>query len=92
MGLKPNGNTYEIHSDNGEPLPYKIDQSFDMESISDNYYINYFKSVESVFFWLSGRWDQLDQWIDFWPVDVYSILGSILLVIILQNMLIATMT
>jgi hypothetical protein len=68
-----------------------VEQVIDVNSISDNYYTNFIKSVESVFFWTSGRWDQLEQW-NFWPVDVYSIIGSILLVTILQNMLIAIMT
>ena len=63
-----------------------------MNSPSDNYYTNPFKAVEAVFFWTSGRWDQLEQWSSFWPVDVFSIIGSVLLVTILQNMLIAIMT
>ena len=81
-----------VYTDDANALPYKIDQVINVTSVSDNYYINYFKSVESVFFWTSGRWDQLEQWSDFWPVDVFSIIGSILLVTILQNMLIAIMT
>ncbi|CAG8710957.1 22959_t:CDS:2, partial [Rhizophagus irregularis] len=94
IGIKPDGSSFQItptDSNTSEPLPYKVEQVIDVNSISDNYYTNFIKSVESVFFWTSGRWDQLEQW-NFWPVDVYSIIGSILLVTILQNMLIAIMT
>ncbi|CAG8793586.1 13014_t:CDS:2, partial [Acaulospora morrowiae] len=44
-----------------------------------------------VYFWLSGRWDQLDQW-NFIPIDILSLAASLLLVTVMQNMLIAFMT
>ncbi|GBC40667.1 uncharacterized protein OCT59_029180 [Rhizophagus irregularis] len=92
IGVIPDGSSFSITpTDSDQPLPYKVDQVIDVDNKSDNYYTNFIKSVESVFFWTGGRWDQLEQW-DFWPVDVYSIIGSILLVTILQNMLIAIMT
>ncbi|GBB91622.1 hypothetical protein RclHR1_00190035 [Rhizophagus clarus] len=91
IGIDPNGSSFTISDENGQTLPYTVDQKFDVKSISDNYFTNFVKSVESVFFWTGGRWDQLEQW-NFWPVDVYSIIASILLVTILQNMLIAIMT
>ncbi|RGB22453.1 hypothetical protein C1646_822539 [Rhizophagus diaphanus] len=94
MDIKPDGSSFTItpaDSDSDQPLPYNVEQFIDVDSKSDNFYTNFIKSVESVFFWTGGRWDQLEQW-DFWPVDVYSIIGSILLVTILQNMLIAIMT
>ncbi|RIA85669.1 hypothetical protein C1645_830442 [Glomus cerebriforme] len=90
IGVDPNGSSFQITDGDGNILPYKVDQVFNVDSISDNYFTNFVKSVESVFFWTGGRWDQLDQW-DFWPVDVYSIIASILLVTILQNMLITIM-
>ena len=92
MGINPNGSSFKVSDTNAVDLSYKIDQTIDVNSRSDNYYVNFIKSVESVFFWTGGRWDQLEQWSDFWPVDVFSIIGSILLVTILQNMLIAIMT
>ncbi|CAG8746102.1 19470_t:CDS:2, partial [Rhizophagus irregularis] len=94
IDIKPDGSSFTItptDSDSNQPLPYNVEQFIDVDSKSDNFYSNFIKSVESVFFWTGGRWDQLEQW-DFWPVDVYSIIGSILLVTILQNMLIAIMT
>ncbi|RHZ88960.1 hypothetical protein Glove_19g308 [Diversispora epigaea] len=63
---------------------------FDKSSRFDNYYSNFISSVEYVFFWTNGRWDQLSQW-DSYTVDVMSILGSIILVLIFQNLLIAFM-
>src|ERR1044071_3813039 len=88
MNVVPNGSTFKIANDGTYS---QIDQQIDVNNPYDNYYTSFIKSVEAVFFWTSGRWDQLDQW-NFWPVDVYSIIGSILLVTILQNMLIAIMT
>ncbi|CAI2173467.1 14311_t:CDS:2 [Funneliformis geosporum] len=94
IGITPNGNSFKFYDENGDLEPgysnLVINQEFDVTSTSDNYFTNFFKSIESVYFWTSGRWDQLDQW-NFWPVDVFSIIASILLVTILQNMLIAIM-
>ncbi|CAG8599051.1 8613_t:CDS:2 [Diversispora eburnea] len=56
-----------------------IKQDIDKYSRLDNYYSNFLSSVEAVFFWTNGRWDQLGQW-DNYGVDVMSILGSIILV------------
>ncbi|CAB4425400.1 unnamed protein product [Rhizophagus irregularis] len=90
LGIQPDGSTYLLNNTiDGEQ--YKMDQEINVQSASDNYFSDFTRSVESVFFWTGGRWDQLEQW-NFWPVDVYSIIGSILLVTILQNMLIAMMT
>ncbi|PKC08483.1 hypothetical protein RhiirA5_477038 [Rhizophagus irregularis] len=90
IGIQPDGSTYLLNNTiDGEQ--YKMDQEINVQSASDNYFSDFTRSVESVFFWTGGRWDQLEQW-NFWPVDVYSIIGSILLVTILQNMLIAMMT
>ncbi|CAG8456665.1 7995_t:CDS:10 [Diversispora eburnea] len=84
--------TYKI-SDTSNPDLYSnitIYQNIDKSSLFDNYYSNFFSSVEAVFFWINGRWDQLDQW-DSYAVSVISILGSMTLVLIFQNMLIAFM-
>ncbi|RHZ78059.1 hypothetical protein Glove_168g166 [Diversispora epigaea] len=67
-----------------------IYQNVDKSSRLDNYYSHFVSSVEAVFFWTNGRWNQLDQW-NSYTVDVMSILGSIILVLIFQNMLIAFM-
>ncbi|RHZ89525.1 hypothetical protein Glove_13g99 [Diversispora epigaea] len=43
--------------------------------------------LEAVFFWTNGRWDQWDSF----TVNAMSVLGSVILVLIFQNMLIAFM-
>ncbi|CAG8567394.1 13311_t:CDS:2, partial [Ambispora gerdemannii] len=48
-------------------------------------------SMETIYFWLNGRWDYLDKW-DFWPIHFLSIFGGFFLVIVTQNMLIAFMS
>ncbi|CAG8456704.1 7997_t:CDS:2 [Diversispora eburnea] len=73
--------TYKINDTSNSDLYSNITiyQDIDKSSRLDNYYSNFFSSVEAVFFWTNGRWDQLDQW-DSYAVDVMSILGSIILV------------
>ncbi|KAG9306747.1 hypothetical protein G9A89_005647 [Geosiphon pyriformis] len=67
-----------------------LTQSLDPSSPVDNYFYAYSKSIQAVYFWISGRWDQLSNW-DFWPVDVITVLASIFLVTLMQNLLIALM-
>ncbi|RHZ79741.1 hypothetical protein Glove_141g44 [Diversispora epigaea] len=83
---------YKINDTSNSDLYSNITiyQDVDKSSRSDNYYSSFISSVESVFFWTNGRWDQLNQW-DSYAVDLMSILGSIILVLIFQNMLIAFM-
>src|SRR6185436_4261536 len=74
--------TYKI-KDTSNPDLYSditINQIIDKSSRLDNYYSNFLSSVEAVFFWTNGRWDQLGQW-DNLAVDLMSILGSIILVL-----------
>ncbi|RHZ80167.1 hypothetical protein Glove_139g300 [Diversispora epigaea] len=67
-----------------------IYQDIDKSSWLDNYYSNPFSSIEAVFFWTNGRWDQLNQWNSL-AANAMSILGSIIIVLIFQNMLVAFM-
>ncbi|CAG8540462.1 7194_t:CDS:10 [Diversispora eburnea] len=84
--------TYRINdtSNSGLYSNITIYQDIDKSSRVDNYYSNLISSIEAVFFWINGRWDQLNQW-DYPSVDLISILGSIILVLIFQNILIAFM-
>ncbi|CAH1764504.1 7090_t:CDS:10, partial [Entrophospora sp. SA101] len=95
IGVEPDGNQYHIKStDPNVNSLYNnvlIEQSFNLSNTNDNSFSNFAQSTKAVYFWINGRWDQLEQW-DFWPVDVLSILASVLLVIVMQNMLIAFMT
>ncbi|RHZ60332.1 hypothetical protein Glove_355g30 [Diversispora epigaea] len=78
--------TYKIEDTSNSHLysTINIKQDFDGSNRLDNHYSNFFSSIEAVFFWTNGRWDQLDQW-DNYAIDVMSILGSIILVLIFQN-------
>ncbi|CAG8540480.1 7195_t:CDS:10, partial [Diversispora eburnea] len=84
--------TYKINDTSNSDLysNLTIYQDIDKSSWLDNYYSNPYLSVIAIFFWTNGRWDQLDQW-DSYAVCAMSILGSIILVLIFQNMLIAFM-
>ena len=84
--------TYKIEDTSNSDLysNMTIYQDIDPSYRLDNRYSSFVSSVETVFFWINGRWDQLDQW-DNYAVNVISILGSIILVLIFQNMLIAFM-
>ncbi|CAJ0745252.1 2861_t:CDS:10 [Entrophospora sp. SA101] len=93
IGIYPATTKYVVNSTSTFPNPYDdiiIQPDFDLKSVSDNSFVDFRKSAESVYFWPLGRWDQVDQW-DFWPVELLSILASILLVTIMQNLLIAFM-
>ncbi|CAG8557766.1 1467_t:CDS:2 [Diversispora eburnea] len=77
---------YKIE-DNSDPDLYSniiIKQDIDATSRLDNRYSSFISSVEAVFFWTNGRWDQLDQW-DNYALEIMSIIGSIILVLIFQN-------
>ncbi|RIB21878.1 hypothetical protein C2G38_1055116 [Gigaspora rosea] len=96
INLNPSGSSFIIQNasdpnSNNAFSDLIITQSYDTFDINDNYFSNFWKSLESVFFWINGRWDQLDQW-NFVPIDILTLLASILLVTIMQNMLIAFMT
>ncbi|CAG8673775.1 2256_t:CDS:2, partial [Funneliformis mosseae] len=66
-------------------------QYFEDNQPTDDYYASLGYSITGVYIWILGRWDQLTEW-NFWPIYVISIVASILLVIIMQNLLIAFMT
>ncbi|CAG8663971.1 12060_t:CDS:10, partial [Rhizophagus irregularis] len=72
-----------------ETLNITLKSDFDPTS-SDNPFSSFFNAILATYFWISGDMVQRDQF-DFWTVDVYTLIGSIVLVIVLQNMLIAFM-
>jgi hypothetical protein len=89
IGLEPDGMQFNLQDSNGNTGT--IVQTFDLDKATDNYFANFAQSVVAVYFWINGRWDQLTQW-NFWPVSLLSFIASVLLVIIMQNMLIAFMS
>jgi hypothetical protein len=57
---------------------------------SDNPFTSFSKAMMATYFWIDGDWVQRDEF-DYWAVDVLTVIASIFLVIVLQNMVIAYM-
>ncbi|PKY48925.1 hypothetical protein RhiirA4_526366 [Rhizophagus irregularis] len=72
-----------------ETLDIKLKSDFNPKS-SDNPYSLFSDAIIATYFWIGGNWAQRDEF-DFWAIDVFSLIASIFLVIVLQNMLIAFM-
>ncbi|CAB4441096.1 unnamed protein product [Rhizophagus irregularis] len=64
---------------------------FDPTDRNDNPFAYFSTSIISAYYWLSGDFVQRDSF-DFWAVEVFTFIASVLLVTILQNMLIAFMS
>ncbi|CAG8564083.1 6186_t:CDS:2 [Ambispora gerdemannii] len=85
----PDGTTQPLVNNATYPN-FTFHQIVDWNDRTDNYYYFWDKSVEAVYFWISGRWDQVTNW-NFWPVDVVTVIASIFLATLLQNLLISLM-
>src|SRR5688572_18885906 len=57
---------------------------------NDNPFSKFLTSIESVYYWISGSRIQKDMF-DSWPIDVLTLIASVFLISILQNMFIAFM-
>ncbi|RGB37031.1 hypothetical protein C1646_695712 [Rhizophagus diaphanus] len=89
--VKQKVNSFSIvNTTTHEPIDMEMDSQFDPSSASDNPFSNFLSSVEATYFWINGEWPQRDDW-NYWAVEVLSLLGSVFIVTILQNMLIAFM-
>ena len=71
-------------------LNLQLKADFDSRSSIDNPFSTFSSAIIAAYFWLIGNWVQRDKF-DFWALDAYTLLASIFLVIVLQNMLIAFM-
>ncbi|GBB86552.1 hypothetical protein RclHR1_12990001 [Rhizophagus clarus] len=67
-----------------------LQTDFDPTSKDDNPFASFPTAIEATYFWIGGNLSQRDEF-DFWPIDLITLIASIFLVIILQNMLIAFM-
>jgi hypothetical protein len=70
-------------------------ETFDVKMKTDydpngNPFSHFFTAIGAAYFWLSSNWVQRDQF-NFWASEAITVIASIFLVIILQNMLIAFM-
>ncbi|GES84549.1 hypothetical protein GLOIN_2v1769896 [Rhizophagus clarus] len=70
-----------------ETFDVNIQSDFDPD---DNPFSSFGSAIEAAYFWLSSNWVQKDQF-KFWASEVVTVVASLFLVIILQNMLIAFM-
>ncbi|UZO23321.1 uncharacterized protein OCT59_015664 [Rhizophagus irregularis] len=73
-----------------ETLHIDLTTNFDPTS-NDNPFTSFSKAMMATYFWINGNWVQRDEF-DYWAVDVLTLIASILLVIVLQNMVIAYMS
>ncbi|UZO23158.1 uncharacterized protein OCT59_015502 [Rhizophagus irregularis] len=64
---------------------------FNSTDRNDNPFSYFSTSIISAYYWLNGDFVQRDSF-DFWAVEVFTFIASVLLVTILQNMLIAFMS
>src|SRR5437879_3935732 len=72
-----------------ETTNYTIYQTYDPKATSDNIFAKFWSSVLSAYNWMNGRWDNLD-W-NYYPIQLFTIVASLLLVIVMLNILIAIM-
>src|SRR6266511_534706 len=87
MGYTPNVNTFSLYNatTNQQYQHVSLRTDFDPNSPSDNVYTNFFTALDATYFWIEGIWDYRSSW-DIWPVKILSLIGSIMLVSIMQNM------
>ncbi|CAI2180750.1 8773_t:CDS:10 [Funneliformis geosporum] len=74
-----------------EILEIKLKSDFEPNDSNDNPYSTFSTSLFATYFWNNGDFVQRELF-DFWSIEIFSIIASIFLVIILQNMLIAIMS
>ncbi|PKK61033.1 hypothetical protein RhiirC2_718703 [Rhizophagus irregularis] len=73
-----------------ETLNITLKSDFNPKSSDDNPFSTFSTAMEAAYFWISGDWVQRDDF-EYWAVDFFTLIASIFLVIILQNILIAFM-
>ncbi|GBB89119.1 hypothetical protein RclHR1_01580020 [Rhizophagus clarus] len=52
--------------------------------------LNFFKTLETVYLWLFGSWDDVKNW-DYPPIIILAFLASFFIVIVMQNVFVALM-
>ncbi|CAG8520212.1 12570_t:CDS:2 [Acaulospora morrowiae] len=91
LNLIPNTSSFTItNTTTNATIDAKITSDFDPNLYVDNPFSYFLTSMEATYLWLGGNWSQEGTWV-FWAVQALSLLGSILLVTVLQNLLIALM-
>ena len=92
IGYTPNLNTYSLYntSTNEKFSGLSVVTDYDPSSTSDNPFSNFFTAIDAAYFWINGAWVQRDTW-SAWTIKILSLVASIMLVSIMQNMFIAFM-
>ncbi|RGB41636.1 hypothetical protein C1646_751929 [Rhizophagus diaphanus] len=91
--IETKNSTYSGNATNpstNETLNIALKSDFDPKS-NDNPFSSYYTAMMTAYFWLYGDWVQRDDF-NFWAVDVFTLVASLFLIIVLQNMLIAFMS
>ncbi|RIA97125.1 hypothetical protein C1645_855465 [Glomus cerebriforme] len=89
INLNPIVNTYS-YTDPNTNKSTTITADYDVTSPDDNPFSSFLKSIEAAYFWLSGDFPQINSW-DLISIHIITIVASLLLVIVMQNMLISLM-
>jgi hypothetical protein len=72
MDLEPDGQNFALFdAETGANVApnITINETFNVNQVSDNYFSDFWQSIVAVYFWTNGRWDQVDQW-NFLPVEI----------------------
>nr|CAG8440713.1 10864_t:CDS:2 [Entrophospora candida] len=95
IGLVPNVNTYSIINTTNDQILYNditIKADFDSASSIDNPFSNFWSSILAAYFWINGNWINRDTYGSYFAVQILSLIASLLIVSIIQNMFIAFMS
>ncbi|CAJ0843705.1 254_t:CDS:2, partial [Entrophospora sp. SA101] len=65
---------------------------FDSTSSIDNPFSNFWSSIPAAYFWINGNWINRDTYGSYFMVQILSLIASLLIVSIIQNMFIAFMS
>jgi hypothetical protein len=67
-----------------------LEADYNVIDRNDNPFSSFPTAIMAAYFWLNGDMVQRDHF-DFWVIDLFSLIASIFIVTVLQNMLIAFM-
>src|SRR5207247_3185777 len=95
IGYTPNVNTYSLYNTTTDQKLFQfqdvsVKTDYDPSSTFDNPFSNFLTAIDAAYFWINGAWVQRDTW-GAWTIKILSLVASIMLVSIMQNMFIAFM-
>ncbi|GBC09935.1 hypothetical protein RclHR1_09210004 [Rhizophagus clarus] len=76
---------------NNDVFDIALESDYDVTDRNDNPFSSFSTSIMAAYFWLNGDMVQRDHF-DFWVIDLFTLIASIFIVTVLQNMLIAFMS